>query len=536
VNGKEYSKRLRQQFERLYPVPEWAKPSAPKNPSSRHKRRKLSNASSSNDDDTSASDISIDTDDLSAQPLAKLLQSTTPLTQTSTSTRKKLRPEAIDIQRTKDVAGVQPSAITSLSFHPHHPLLLSSGPSATLTLTHISPSAPHPNPVLTSLHIPHHPLETSRFAPPAGDRIFFSARRRYFHIWDLPTGQIQKISRIYGHAEEQRSMERFKLSPDGRWMGLVGSSRKGGGVINVLDAKTCQWICQVRVEGRGGIADFDWWGDSDGLVVFGKGGEAVEYSMSERKAVARWMDDGAVGITVVALGGGNRNAATTAGDGGSTGSRSAKGKGGVGGDRYVVVGSQAGIVNVYDRAGWRAGAVPERPKPARVLDQLVTPISHLCFSPDGQMVVMASRWKRDALRIGEFIGSFLPSDRKGIEAFCEERMLMMCHCSAPSIVYRLQELADGEHAAGTDHGGGGECGFGDVGGGERAGEDPVVGDPGLRVVPDSCMNQYGIIDVGKEKCTQYHILQTRATPLSCNLQPPKPSHMCRIVRIPPHPC
>lgn len=196
-------------------------------------------------------------------------------------------------------------------------------------------------------------------------------------------------------------MERFKLSPDGHWMGLVGSSRKGGGVINVLDAKTSQWVCQVRVEGRGGIADFDWWGDSEGLVVFGKGGEAVEYSMLERKAVGRWMDEGAVGITVVALGGGNRNAAKTAGERGSKSNGSVKSKNGLGGDRYVVVGSQAGIVNIYDRASWRAGAVSERPKPARVLDQLVTPISHLCFSPDGQMVVMASRWKRDALRIGE---------------------------------------------------------------------------------------------------------------------------------------
>lgn len=183
-------------------------------------------------------------------------------------------------------------------------------------------------------------------------------------------------------------MERFKLSPDGRWMGLVGSSRKGGGVINILDAKTSQWVSQVRVEGLNGVADFDWWGDSDGLVVFGKGGEAVEYSMSERKVVGRWMDEGAVGITVLALG------ARKIGEG--------KSRNGLGGDRFIVVGSQAGIVNIYDRSSWRAGAVLERPKPIKVLDQLVTPISHLCFSPDGQMVVMASRWKRDALRLGEF--------------------------------------------------------------------------------------------------------------------------------------
>ena len=175
-------------------------------------------------------------------------------------------------------------------------------------------------------------------------------------------------------------MERFKLSTDGRWMGLVGSGRKGGGVVNVLDAGTCQWVCQARVEGKGGVADFAWWGDGDGLLIIGKGGQAVEYSMQERRVVGRWTDEGAVGTTVVALGG--------------------KSKAGLGGDRWCVVGSQSGIVNVYDRSGWRAGAVPERPKPAKTLTQLVTPTSYLLFSPDGQMFVMTSRWKRDALRLG----------------------------------------------------------------------------------------------------------------------------------------
>jgi len=75
-----------------------------------------------------------------------------------------------------------------------------------------------------------------------------------------------------------------------------------------------------------------------------------------------------------------------------------------GGSRWVAVGSSSGVVNLYDRRGWMAQAADgpvtdERPKPARVLDQLVTPISHLEFSDDGQMLVMSSRWKKNALRL-----------------------------------------------------------------------------------------------------------------------------------------
>ena len=181
-------------------------------------------------------------------------------------------------------------------------------------------------------------------------------------------------------------MERFKLSPCGRWMGLVGSERKGGGVINVLDAGTCQWVAQTRVESRGGVADFVWWGDGNGMTVIGKSGEVLEWDAREKRVVGRWVDEGAVGTTVLALGG-------------------KSGRDGVlGGDRWVAVGSSSGIVNIYDRRGWggKDGLVTN-PKPTRMFDQLTTATSYLVFSADGQILAMGSRWKRDALKLSAFM-------------------------------------------------------------------------------------------------------------------------------------
>ena len=111
--------------------------------------------------------------------------------------------------------------------------------------------------------------------------------------------------------------------------------------------------------------------------------------MNKRRIVGRWMDEGAVGTTVIALGG-------------------ESGRRHIGGDRWVAIGSSSGIVNVYDRRDWDAQTssassqnhfIPRTPKPVRSLDHLTTPTSHLVFSADGQMLVFASRWKRDALRI-----------------------------------------------------------------------------------------------------------------------------------------
>ncbi|EXJ76199.1 uncharacterized protein A1O5_00707 [Cladophialophora psammophila CBS 110553] len=398
VSGREYVQKLRRQYERLHPTPEWV--------TYARKRRKLSSRSHEHDDAVSDSDISVDENDSvpSAQPLAELLRTAGSLTRTDTKKQgtkvtRKLRPEVIDIQRCKDVAGSGPSSIDSLQFHSYYPLLLAAGPSSTVTLYHISPQPPNPNPILTSLHLKGTPLHTAAFcrpllAPPATTKVFLSSRRRYFHTWSLATGTITKVTRaLYGQEarKEQRTMESFKLSPCGRYMGLVGSSKKGGGSINVLSTEAMQWVCSCRIDSRGGVADFAWWRDGNGFAVVGKNGEVSEYDVEMRRVVMRWMDEGAVGTTVIALGG-------------------EAGQQCRGGSRWVAVGSSSGVVNLYDRRGWMGGqtmtssddhddAKDERPKPARMFDQLTTPISNLEFSEDGQMLVMTSRWKKNALKL-----------------------------------------------------------------------------------------------------------------------------------------
>jgi U3 small nucleolar RNA-associated protein 18 len=383
ISGREYIQRLRRQYEILHPTPAWVEYA--------RKRRKTAK---SNGSDYSDSDISIDDGSSTVQPLASLLHSgglLVNIKSQSSTRRRKLRPEVIDIQRTKDVAGHGASSVDTLQFHPYYPLLLSAGPSSTVYLHYISPQPPNPNPLLTSLHMKGTSLHTAAFCCPGTEstsseqdptRIFLAARRRFFHTWSLTSGSVSKISRpVYGDARtEQRTMENFKISPCGRYMGLVGSARKGGGSINVLSTDTMQWICSCRIDSGGGVADFAWWRDGNGFAVVGKNGEVSEYDISRARVVMRWLDEGAVGTTVISLGG--------------------EGGGKLGGDRWVAIGSSSGIVNIYDRREFDESAkISTRPKAAKSLDQLTTPTSHLVFSADGQMLVIASRWKRDALRL-----------------------------------------------------------------------------------------------------------------------------------------
>lgn len=409
VNGKEYGKRLRRQFELLNPRPEWAQHVMQK--PARKKRRLSGEEDDSAEMDASDEDMDLGDDEntLSAAPLAKVLRNAEFLVRQSgpaNGKKRKIRPEVIDIQRAKDVPGVQPSSITSLSFHPRYPLLLSSGPSSTLYLHHIvsSPPAPTSNPLLTSLHVSGTQLTTTAFNG-TDSRIFLSGRRRYFHVWNLETGTVEKIHR---EQHEQRTMEKFKLSPDGSYMALLGSTRKNGGVLNILSATTLQWVGQVRIESRGGIADFAWWRDGAGLCIAGKNGEVTEWSAQSQSVIARWQDEGAVGTGVIALGGQHNYK-----------------KSAIGTDRWIAIGSSSGITNIYDRSKWvlpsphrntaaaiqanpnsitstpgdSSPPIPTQPKPTKILDHLTTPITTLTFSPDGQILAMSSMWKSNSLRL-----------------------------------------------------------------------------------------------------------------------------------------
>ncbi|GKT42016.1 putative U3 small nucleolar RNA-associated protein 7 [Colletotrichum spaethianum] len=374
VSGAEYSRRLRTQFLRLNPLPKWAQ-----EPEGRPAKRRRRSSAAASDSSISSDDEGSDTE------LSAALWRSSSATDATGKTR--LRPEVIDIQRTREIPDTHKAAVNNLSFHPKYPVLLSSSVSSVLYLHHLNPTAhPTPNPMLTSVQAKGVDVRRAEFLYPAGDQIFFAGRRKFFHSWDLESGHVQKTSQIQGHKLEHKTMEHFKLSPCGRYMGLVASMRKGGGIINIVSTESRQWIAAARLDSRHGIADFAWWSNGDGLSILGRDGSVGEYSMVERKFLAVWRDEGCVGGIVIALGG-------------------HQGPELLGDDRWVAVGSSSGITNIYDRETLiktsKTGevSVQEQPEPTRRFEQLVTPITVLTFSPDGQLLAFGSREAKDALRL-----------------------------------------------------------------------------------------------------------------------------------------
>lgn len=442
ISGKEYQRRLRRQYELLHPPPKWAQWQPKASATRQKKRRKVSHEDTENDsvleDENTDSDVSITSDHTHAPPpsLTNLLKSTRPLVRqipaklSIHSPIPLLKPEVLDIDRLPDIvppSSAQPHATTSLSLHPTLPLLISAGISGMLYMHHVLPfpTPPNPpNPVITSLHMKNTPFTSSIFSPLNGGekepRIYMACGRRSFHTWTLPTGVITKTTTTNMMASERESSQRhvstLRPSPCGRWLGVLGTGKKGGGVVNILSATTLQWVAQARGEGRGGLADFGWWSDGEGLCLVGKSGDVSEWSVEERKVVFRWRDEGGVGVIVMAMG-----PNVDAND--ARKSKKKKKKGGVnaviGPDRWTVLGTNSGFVSVYDRGTFKIdGAGKDNaprnnvqstngattndvtaPKPHATLSHLTTAITYLSISACGQLLAIASKWKRDALRL-----------------------------------------------------------------------------------------------------------------------------------------
>ncbi|KAL3232714.1 U3 small nucleolar RNA-associated protein 18 [Nakaseomyces bracarensis] len=408
IEGPEYIRRLRSQFEKIYPRPQWAD-----SISDSEKEN-----SDSEEDDDSEDTKNVINGDINA--LAKILESTFSYKETSGT---KLLPEKnLDILRLKDAnaSHLSHSAVQSLSFHPYKPLLLTGGYDRTLRVYHVDGKS---NPMVTSVYLKGTPVQTCTFyvsregannKQPEDQRVFTGGRRRYMHSWDLAASftknrsekastfaKIDKYSRMYGHEKNQRSFEKFKV---GYLHDLKANTTRGvimlqggRGWINIIDAATGVWITGCKIEGN--LVDFcvDYRPLSRDrfethLIVVNTYGQVWEFNLTKNnEIIRRWKDEGGMGITTIQVGGGTNSDQLL-----PMNSKRIRQ------NRWIAIGSESGFVNVYDLNSIRAISSETSEsiaRPAVTLDQLTTSISSLKFSPDGQILCMASRAIKDALRL-----------------------------------------------------------------------------------------------------------------------------------------
>ncbi len=221
-----------------------------------------------------------------------------------------------------------------------------------------------------------------------------------------------------------KSLERLCVSPDGQ---LTAFTLKGGAVA-VVDNRTNRSCVEVKMNGTArsiAFAPSPSSSSSSSPYLTTSGGDGDVYVWDIRYAarqalgggghrcVAKWANEGGMptcGLAVSPAAAMFPSAAASGGSSSSGGGGSGGGSSSGGGMPWpLAVASESGVVNLYrgltggsagggGRGGGGGGGVAPA-APLKSLMNLTTPVETLRFNHDGQLLAMASRWAKNALRV-----------------------------------------------------------------------------------------------------------------------------------------
>jgi U3 small nucleolar RNA-associated protein 18 len=201
-----------------------------------------------------------------------------------------------------------------------------------------------------------------------------------------------QVPGISGRSE--KSLERFAVSSDGK---MTAFTLKGG-TVAVVDNRTERTSIQVKMNGTARCVTFAPRPQENSHYLVTSGGDAEVYVWDLRYArgigssgtgghrcLSKWANEGGMPTCGLAS-----SSAYSMFHSSALHSKSNSLRGGP-----LAVASESGVVNIYH------GATDENrgAAPLKCLMNLTTPVETLQFNHDGQLLAMASRWSKNALRI-----------------------------------------------------------------------------------------------------------------------------------------
>ncbi|KAF6758824.1 WD40-repeat-containing domain protein [Ephemerocybe angulata] len=413
IDTREYETRLRRQFENVNPEPEWAKKAKNIVTAKKHDLDLLSE----NTDDEAE-----DEDDLPS--------SNRVFADTRRKGRKgevKLPKDTLSIERLRDANQATQNSgsgeVRVASFHPNPAASILCVATADRRIRLFNVDG-HLSPLLTTLHFPTLPMTSSTAAlfHPSGQSLLISGPRPFFYTYDLQSGTpthharglwgttfnnltdgtaiLQRRRKRGGDGEtvgrgDAEAMNLTSFSPYGDMLAVAGR----GGYVHLVDWKSGagQVIGSLKCSGAAGSAAAGgingmWWvpptlsdgalgagsqSSSSKLAVLSGDSEVYIWDVGERKCLQRWQDEGGFRGAAKVLAG------TSSGGG------------------YMAVGSNTGYVNLYGSDSFATAweSTTSKPKPLKSIANLTTPISTAKFNHDAQVLAIASKDKKDSLRM-----------------------------------------------------------------------------------------------------------------------------------------
>lgn len=200
------------------------------------------------------------------------------------------------------------------------------------------------------------PITNAQFCE---EKIYVSGEKPYFYIYDLGKEDFHRVPFIQGYTG--KALGCMKTSPDSCFASFLGKNGK----IMMVSTQSQQLVYELQMNSPGkGLCFLD----EHTLACGGDEGDLYIWDLKMRRCLKRFSDDGAVKITCVEAS-----------------------------EKYLAVGSNTGVVNVYDMAG--PEYLQNEPKPVKSVMNLTTEVGGLAFNCTDELLAMHSKWKRDAFKL-----------------------------------------------------------------------------------------------------------------------------------------
>ncbi|KAJ2794835.1 U3 snoRNP protein [Coemansia guatemalensis] len=250
ISGDVYEQRLRQQFEKINPVPKWAAEAAK---------------------DTSSGESKDWIGD-------ELLKTSSSLVSRN---RSLLPPTNLDIARVRNAnqAAVSQSVVQCVQFHPTATVLLTAGLDKTLRLFEVDGKE---NQKIQSIYIKDLPITTAQFIH-NGKEIVVSGRRGFYYSVDVERGSVARINGVPGH-NKLKCLEYMHGTTTGDRLAFVGN----GGQIHLVSARTKQFVHTLSMNCA--VRDASFTDDGNYLWSIGLDNEVYQWDLRQNSCVSRWHD------------------------------------------------------------------------------------------------------------------------------------------------------------------------------------------------------------------------------------------------------
>ncbi|XP_003739941.1 uncharacterized protein LOC100900194 [Galendromus occidentalis] len=252
----------------------------------------------------------------------------------------------------------QRSPLSSLAFHPSSEIAMLAHRNGAITF--LSVAAKECNKI-QSVYLKNFEISCAKLSYDGMQMMCGSARYRTLHCYDLMSGARTQVT--FPKAHELTHMKKFDVSADGRFMAIHGRF----GNMYVISADTKQQIATLKMNEEVSSVCFT----RNGHMYSHGGNYVYLWDIAARRCVHKFLDEGCLKGRAMAL----------SPD-----------------ESFIATGCDSGIVNLYDASKLRIDN-SRTPQPLKSAKNLVTPITSLEFNPSNEAILMASKYKPEALKI-----------------------------------------------------------------------------------------------------------------------------------------